>query len=83
MSLTKELTLQRQEAEIVEDMEGPETAAGAMQVGHEVNDHVEDEDSDGAEWKIGDGVGDGERGRTEEFVRPLLEEYGPIHHLGG
>lgn len=64
-------------------MECPERASVAIEVGHEIDNHVVQEKADGRERQIGEGVRESDCGRTEEAVASLFLENGATLDLNG
>lgn len=72
-----------QEGEVTDQVECPERASVAIEVGHEIDNHVVEEKAHGRERQIGEGVGESDCGRTEKAVASLFLENGTTLDLNG
>jgi hypothetical protein len=66
-----EETLHRKECDVADQMERPEGSRGAMKAGHEVDDEVVSEQSNGGEGQVGEQVGDWECGTSVHAIAGL------------
>lgn len=66
------LTLHGQELKVNEEVEREECARGSSETRHEIDDNVEEEESDSRERDIRQGVCEGQCSGTEELVTSLL-----------